>query len=93
MDLENAENTVRPVTKSSSNSHTYLFPLKVHFRQRKTKKVRILQKKLRHIEHYRCCARLDVEQKQGENFAMQNSRQEFRNPRMDFRFHIFGNVN
>ena len=30
---------------------------------------------------------------QGENFAEQNSRQESRNPWMDFWFHIFGNVN
>ena len=50
-------------------------------------------KKIRHIEHYRCCARLDVAELQGENFAWQNSRQESENPRMDFRFHVFGNVN
>ena len=29
---------------------------------------------------------------QGENFAWQNSRQESENPRMDFRFHVFGNT-
>ena len=33
-------------------------------------------KKNRHIEHYRCCARLDVAEQEGENFAEQNSRQE-----------------
>ena len=43
-------------------------------------------KKNRHIEHYRCCARLDVAELQGENFAGQNSRQESANPRMDLRF-------
>ena len=35
----------------------------------------------------------DVAELQGENFAGQNSRQESENPRMDFRFHIFGNAN
>ena len=43
-------------------------------------------KKNRHIEHYRCCARLDVAAQQGETFASQNSRQKSENPRMDFRF-------
>ena len=43
-------------------------------------------KKNRHIEHYRCCARLDVAAQESENFAWQNSRQESENPRMDFRF-------
>jgi len=43
-------------------------------------------KKNRHIEHYRCCARLDVAAQESENFAEQNSRQESKNPGMDFRF-------
>ena len=47
------------------------------------------KKKIRHIEHYRCCARLDAAEQQGENFAEQNSRQESENLWMDFRFHIF----
>ncbi|MDY6396438.1 MAG: hypothetical protein SPL22_01805 [Treponema sp.] len=50
-------------------------------------------KKIRHIEHYRCCARLDVAAQQSENFVGQNSRQESENPWMDFWFHVFGNVN
>ena len=35
----------------------------------------------------------DAAAQQGENFALQNSRQESENPGKDFWFHIFGSAN
>jgi hypothetical protein len=35
---------------------------------------------------------MDAATQQSENFAMQNSRQESTNPRMDLWFHVFGNA-
>jgi hypothetical protein len=55
------------------------------------KSQKITKKNLR-IEHFRCRARLDAEKKPSENFALQNSRQESTNPRMDLWFHVFGNA-
>jgi len=45
------------------------------------------------IENFEKIRHKDAAAQEGENFASQNSRQESRNPWMDFWFHVFGNAN